>query len=187
MTERLKEIKKDLISCVESQMGDLKDVETKELGEVIDMIKDLEEAIYYCTVTEAMEGGKENYPTEVRNTFYYTEPKMYTSYPSNGRMMSDTGMTAGGRRGYTPYMYLPGADDYMPAYVRDYREGRSPASRKSYMESKEMHKDKATQMEELEHYLNELSTDMAEMIQNATPEEKMLLQQKISNLANSIK
>jgi hypothetical protein len=32
----------------------LSEVDTKELGEAIDMIKDLEEAIYYCTVTEAM-------------------------------------------------------------------------------------------------------------------------------------
>jgi hypothetical protein len=32
----------------------LGEVDTKELGEAIDMIKDLEEAIYYCTVTEAM-------------------------------------------------------------------------------------------------------------------------------------
>ncbi len=29
------------------------------MGEAIDMIKDLEEAIYYCTVTEAMKGNTE--------------------------------------------------------------------------------------------------------------------------------
>ena len=52
--ERLKEIKEVLICCVEEQIQDLCEVDTAELGEVIDMIKDLEEAIYYCTVTEAM-------------------------------------------------------------------------------------------------------------------------------------
>jgi hypothetical protein len=35
-------------------MENLDCVDAKELGEVIDMIKDIEEAIYYCTVTAAM-------------------------------------------------------------------------------------------------------------------------------------
>ena len=57
--ERLKQMKETLIGCVQSQMGHLESVDTKELGEVIDMIKDIEEAIYYCTVTKAMHEGKE--------------------------------------------------------------------------------------------------------------------------------
>lgn len=52
--ERLNWIKDNLICAVESQISNLEEVDTKELGEVIDMIKDLEEATYYCTVTEAM-------------------------------------------------------------------------------------------------------------------------------------
>ena len=36
-------------------MGDLTSVDAKELGEAVDMIKDLSEAIYYCTITESME------------------------------------------------------------------------------------------------------------------------------------
>jgi len=36
-------------------MGNLHQVDTHELGEVIDMIKDLEEALYYCSITKAME------------------------------------------------------------------------------------------------------------------------------------
>jgi len=30
-------------------------VDAQELGAAVDMIKDLSEAIYYCTITEAME------------------------------------------------------------------------------------------------------------------------------------
>jgi hypothetical protein len=42
-------------------MTHLDSVDAKELGEAIDMIKDLSEAIYYCTITEAMEAkGKES-------------------------------------------------------------------------------------------------------------------------------
>ena len=65
-----------------------------------------------------------------------------------------------------------------PMELRDRREGRSPMSRKMYMESKELHKDKATQLKDLEHYMQELSTDIAEMIDDASPEEKQILQSK---------
>jgi hypothetical protein len=42
-------------------MDHLECVDAKELGEVIDMIKDVEEAMYYHTIVEAMEGkGKEH-------------------------------------------------------------------------------------------------------------------------------
>ena len=50
-------MKETLMCAVEMQLCDLGDVDTQELGEAIDMIKDLEEAIYYCTVTEAMKGN----------------------------------------------------------------------------------------------------------------------------------
>ena len=53
--EQLKDMKQQLVSCVQAQMGDLKSVNTHELGQVIDMIKDLSEAIYYCTITMSME------------------------------------------------------------------------------------------------------------------------------------
>jgi hypothetical protein len=55
---------------------------------------------------------------------------------------------------------------------RSPHEGKSPISRKAYMESKAMHKDKAAQMQELEKYAQELTTDLVEMIEDATPEEK---------------
>jgi hypothetical protein len=56
--ERLKSMKEELINSACYQIeNELSSVDTKELGEVIDMIKDLEEAMYYCTVTEAMKKG----------------------------------------------------------------------------------------------------------------------------------
>ena len=57
--KRLYHIKDILINEVKSQVSDLECVDTKELGEAIDMIKDLEEAIYYSTITEAMHGKGE--------------------------------------------------------------------------------------------------------------------------------
>ena len=169
--EQLKNIKQCLVSSVQSQLGDLKKVDAKELGEVVDMIKDLEETIYYCTVVKAMEDREE----EKR---YY--PVMYTGgyrtklYPSTGRM-------------YYGSAYDRGMDDYAMVYPRDFREGRSGSSRRMYMESKEMHEGKEKQMMELEKYMKELSGDMMEMINDATPEEKEILSQKLSTLAEKIK
>ena len=82
MKKALESMKETLMCCVQGQMGNLANVDTKELGEAVDMIKDLEEAIYYCTITEAMkekekEGGKEHH-------HYYTTP-MY--YPYHDRDM----------------------------------------------------------------------------------------------------
>ena len=195
--ERLKAMKERLMSCVESQMGDLSKTNAEELGEVVDMIKDLEETIYYCTVVEAME-DKEKEPT--RSMMYY--PVMY--YNNSGDMSSSSmGNNARGNgRGYSdgryyypePYYYgdaySRGMRDYgnvYPRELRDYREGRSGNSRRMYMESKEMHEGKEKQMMELEKYMKELSGDMMEMINDATPEEKEILSQKLRTLADKIK
>jgi hypothetical protein len=54
--ERLKHIQHKLIELVEMEVNEhLENIDACELGEVIDMIKDISETIYYHTVTEAME------------------------------------------------------------------------------------------------------------------------------------
>jgi hypothetical protein len=58
--ERLYHIKNTLIDTAMAHMSDLKAVDTHELGEVIDMIKDMEEAIYYCHISKAMEEKEED-------------------------------------------------------------------------------------------------------------------------------
>jgi hypothetical protein len=55
------------------------------------------------------------------------------------------------------------------------------------MESKEMRKDKVYQIQELEKYVQELTSDMMEMIADASPEEKQMLSNKIATLATKIK
>ena len=42
-------------------------------------------------------------------------------------------------------------------------------------------------MKELDRYMTELTHDITEMIQDSSPEEKSLLQQKIATLATKIK
>ena len=174
MQDRLKHMKETLMCAVEVQLCELGEVDTKELGEAIDMIKDLEEAIYYCTVTEAMTNPQK---IEKRDHHQeYDEGRMYyDSSSSQGGHES-----SGGRNGRNYMMY---SDE--PRW-RDEREGHSYENRKMYMEAKEMKKDKATQMRELEKYMQELSQDITDMISDASSDEKAYLEKKITALAAKI-
>ena len=49
-----------------------------------------------------------------------------------------------------------------------------------------MHNDPNSQLHELEAYLQELSSDITEMIKDASPEERATLHQKMTMLANKI-
>ncbi len=139
MLHRLQEMKRQIACAVECELCDIANADTHELGEAIDMIKDLEEAIYYATITEAMNEKNSN---------------------------------------HKEYIY---EDDDADEY-----EGHSHKNRRMYMEAKEMHKDKATQLKELEKYMQELTADIVDMIQDSSPEEKQYLEKKISALATKI-
>lgn len=190
--DRLHRMKEKLISCVQCQMTDLDNVSTKELGEAIDMIKDLSEAIYYCTITEAMEGG-ESYQRNYKEEPYYPEGDYYRDMDKKGgRMYYDGGTHHTGtthRPVPTHTGHVGQSEHELPLneIMRDHREGRSPVSRKMYIESKEMHKDKNVSLQELEKYAQELTADIVEMIEEATPEEKQYLSNRITALAAKIK
>ena len=75
--------------------------------------------------------------------------------------------------------------------MRDHREGRSGMSRRSYMETKEMHpgnsaEEKQAKTRELEKYMNELSSDLTEMIAGASAEEKSMLKSKMQTLLSKV-
>ena len=216
--DRLKHMKETLMCAVEMQLCDLGEVDTKELGEAIDMIKDLEEAIYYCTVTEAMKGNGTEMEWEMKKSGHHQEEngdnRMYYNgnsgrnymmpYNDSG-MMYDDRMYARRRRADGTFYSDSGEgnnsyndngrsyndnrnymDNGTGAMWRDEREGRSYNSRRMYMEAKDMKRDKATQLRELEKYMQELSQDIVEMIADASPEEKQYLEKKISALASKV-
>lgn len=174
---RLYDMKNCLISAAQSQMSNLQNCDAEELGEVIDMIKDIEEAIYYCTITKAME--EKDSASEER--MYYHERGGY-KHADNSSSYTDN-YRADKYRGSD---HERDNEKEYPVMMRDSREGRSPEYRRMYMESKEMHQDKITAMKDLEKYMQELSSDICEMIENASPEEKQLLQKKIVALSNKI-
>lgn len=202
MIEKLSELAK----C-ELEKG-IENVDTKEMGEVAEIIKELSEAEYYAKISKAMDESE--YGKDYDEHGAYDEPRYYRGQPrdSRGRYMS--------RRGYemTPEMYhMCPAEHYRDMdrehgrmyYTeggsnmgsnsmssnssrmysemgRDRREGRSGQSRRTYMESKEMGKEKGEKMKNLEEYMKELSSDVTEMIHDASPEEKSMLKQKMQVL-----
>lgn len=181
--ERLKEMKNKLMNAVEAQMSNLDCVDTKELGEAIDMIKDLEEAIYHCYIIKAMEQVHELGSGEIVNNASYYESNYPIRYPEKYRYMDKS----------KGQIYYDGGDHHEPmnqvyetATMRDPREGKSSLRRKMYMEGKEVQRSKDQQMKELEAYMQELSTDVTEMIKDASPEEKAILRQKMTTLASKI-
>ena len=209
--ETLKRMKECLVSKVEGQIyGNIEAVSAEELGAAIDMIKDLSEAEYYCSIVKSMEesaekdeGGRGSH----KGTMYYSPRVMpyeypiayydprYREKPDHTVMYADgrgTGTSTNGGSGNSS-MYHDGtmypdsiSHVYRDGMMKDPREGRAGMRRKMYMEGKGM-KDKNKQMQELESYMQELASDITEMIQDASAEEKQLLQNKISALAAKVK
>ena len=188
--EKLNLIKETLACAAEAQMQNLETVDAKELGEVIDIIKDIEETIYYCTVTKAMEesaykpytpeeNGRSYFIDKVRHQPPYRDDwnDSYLNYYEEEKTGAhSTNHTS--NNSYTEKEY--------PHAFEDARDGKSYRSRRMYMEAKETHQDKSTQMRELEKYMQELTQDVIEMVEDASPEERQYLSKKVSILATKL-
>ena len=204
----------------------IENIDTKEMGEVADIIKDLAEAEYYAKISKAMDEAEYGEDYDYMGAYDEHERKGYRGQrrDSRGRYMSRRGYEApmmmhddreymrdmdrmDGRMYYTSgersmsgstsgnssmnsgssnMGYSESGSNYGSRMQRDSREGRSGQMRRGYMEAKEQGKDKQQKMKELEDYMKELSTDVTEMIGDASPEEKSLLKQKMQVLMQKI-
>lgn len=114
----------------------------------------------------------------------YIEPPYYHQMPDDYRTWEDKPMQErmrdldrmSGRMHYTE----------PTTATRDSREGKSGMMRRSYIEAKEMHKDKDTTMQELEKYLKGVSEDITDVIGSMTPEERSMLKSKMSTLVTKL-
>ena len=149
-------------------------------------------------IVEAMEKSEDNEDIMRMVEQYedYPDRRFYDNYRyANGRFAPKG---RGTRRGYIePPYYHQMPDDYRTwedkpvqermrdldrmsgrmhyteptTATRDSREGKSGMMRRSYIEAKEMHKDKDTTMQELEKYLKGVSEDITDVIGNMTPQD----------------
>lgn len=200
--DRLKSAECRLLSLIEGQInGDISCVDAKELGEVVDMMKDFAEYRYYASVADAMEESseeeKEHYMSEYApatrrmysvprmggRRMYPMEPMMDDSYRSRMYYSEPRSMNSGGNASMSGNS---GNMNYAEGYGRDYREGRSGISRRTYMEMKDSTVDKNHKVEEIKKYGHDLTDDIMEMVQNATPEEKQAMKQTLTQLVSKI-
>lgn len=184
MSEELKDIKKRLIAMVQNEVfSNAECVDTKELGEVIDMIKDISETIVNCDIAESMEKSDETekqsriseyMPQYKAKRFYqpmYYDKPMYDEMPTE--YMRDLDRTSRKRMYFTDPNTQP----------HDSRDGRAYISRRYYIDAKNMGKDSEHEMEK---YIQDLSDDIIELIEDMDTNEKAILRQKIAGLANKI-
>lgn len=237
--EPIKDMCKKLEEAVKHELSKgIENVDAKELGEVVDMIKDLYEAkekivkaCYYKGVLEAMEEhdfededeieeegrrgyrgqrrdsrgryiSRRGYESRIMPDMDYEEIERmrdmdrpygrmgYSGSGSSGGSSSGSqsgnmgGSSSSGMSGGS--MGSQGGSRGYSESGRDSREGRSGQSRRGYMEAKEKGADKQQKMKELEDYMKELSSDVTEMIGDASPEEKAMLKNKMQVLMQKI-
>lgn len=209
MMEKLEKIKLRLEDAVYAELENgLCNVDCAELGATIDMIKDIACAMKDVSIVEGMEAefgdDDERYYTEgrrdrnrpVRDRYRNRMPDHMRMTPEMYREMDydylrDLDREKYGRMYYTEPDRKPKDKDAHEGEYPDYRAGRSWKNRRTYMETKEAHMgntaaDKQIKVQELERYMNELSSDIVEMIADATNEEKTMLKQKLETLKNKI-
>ena len=206
-----------LSECAKCELDKgIESIDTKEMGEVAEIIKELCEAEYYAKVSKAMDEhdfdnaeeimdeGRRGYrgqPRDSRGRYMrrgYDEmmymPEMYRDMDreSMGKMYyTSANASQGSQGGSSMGSSNSGSMGYSDGMMRDSKEGRSGQSRRSYIETKEMHKgntqqDKDMKLKELDKYMNELSSDISEMIHDSSNEEKTMLKQKLNGLIQKI-
>lgn len=224
MIEKLSEVAK----C-ELDKG-IENVDTKEMGEVAEIIKELSEAEYYAKISKAMDEAEYGEDYDYMGAYDEHERKGYRGQKrdSRGRYMS--------RRGYESRM-MPDMDYDEMERMRDmdrmsygrmgysgngssggssmggsssgmssgsmgsqggsnsgssgYSESRYDRARRGYEETKSMHKDNSSEskqmkMKSLEDYTKELASDITDMVQDMSAEEKNLLRTKLQTLAQKV-
>ena len=120
--KRIHEMMEKLTKCAENEFEKgVENVDTKEMGEVVDIIKDLAEAEYYAKITKAMDEAEYGEDYDYMGAYEDDMRKGYRGQPrdSRGRYMSRRGR---GRRGYEEPLYhmpLEMYKDYSAEELRD--------------------------------------------------------------------
>lgn len=190
----------------------IENVDTKEMGEVVDMIKDLNEAEYRAVIVKSMKEADEEqkeYDKELLRALkdeygeeggrrYYDEYR----YKTTGRFAPKGKGSYVGRRGYEepPYYHSYPERDMDREYGRMYytepttthtSESGYDRAKRNYTETKEMHKantpdDKEHKMKALDGYIKELGGDITQLIGDMTAEERNLMRTKLSTLVSKL-
>lgn len=111
--KRIHEMVEKLTKCAEMEFEKgVENIDTKEMGEVLDMVKDLCEAEYYAKISKAMDEAEYGEDYDYMGAYDEHERKGYRGQPrskTSGRFMSRgdgrrSNRSRGGRRGYEESM-----------------------------------------------------------------------------------
>ena len=206
--KRMHEMIEKLSEAAECEFSKgIENVDTCEMGKVVDMMKDLSEAMYYRTLTKAMQESDTEEIMEMFDKYGDDGKRYYDMWRYKSGRFAPKGR--GTRRGYEepPYYHMT-PDQYKehdPEYWRDLdrkdgkmyytepitMESRYDKAKRGYEESKMTHKEntpehKQAKMKNLESYLKELSEDVTQLLSDATPEERAMVRGKMQVLTQKI-
>ena len=180
--KRMHEMIEKLSEAAECEFSKgIENVDTCEMDKVVDMMKDLSEAMYYRTLTKAMQESDTEEIMEMFDKYGDDGKRYYDMWRYKSGRFAPKGR--GTRRGYEePPYYHMNPDMYKehdPEYWRDLdrsegrlyfsepvkntmnignthdkKDGRSWKSRRGYMESKELHKSNTP--EDKKHKMHDL-------------------------------
>lgn len=185
--ETLKKICSHLEDCVLGELGkDKSQVDAKELGEVVDAIKDIKMAIYYASITEAMEDAEYGKDYDENGRMYYGGRRR----DSRGRYMYTEPMMDDGTENMETE---PSMNSSMKAYTHR-GKGGTPYTSRYYTDSKMMkhwyeHKDMGDdnqKLQGLEKDLKDLSEELTDMVGEMSNAEKQMLRTKMQNIIQKI-
>ena len=206
--KRMHEMIEKLSEAAECEFSKgIENVDTCEMDKVVDMMKDLSEAMYCRTLTKAMQESDTEEIMEMFDKYGDDGKRYYDMWRYKSGRFAPKGR--GTRRGYDepPYYHMT-PDQYKehdPDYWRDVErkdgkmyftepvtmESRYEKAKRGYKEAKHAHasntaEDKQAKMKDLEAYLKELSEDVTQLLSDATPEERAMVRGKMQVLTQKI-
>lgn len=182
------EVSKAVLSCLKSEIASgVMNADTKEVGEVADIIKDLSEteknyyeAKYYKLVAEAME-EKSEFPYEMGYMPTRSTASPHWSQTGNSRSY-----------GFNPVMEQ---EPYLDAYMEDRRRGSDPEygihynewrdARKHYTETHNQ-SDKARMDMHAKDHLEQCIDTMTDIWEDASPEMQTKMKADVKRLYDSM-
>ena len=198
--KRMHEMIEKLSEAAECEFSKgIENVDTCEMDKVVDMMKDLSEAMYYRTLTKAMQESDTEEIMEMFDKYGDDGKRYYDMWRYKSGRFAPKGR--GTRRGYEepPYYHMT-PDQYKehdPEYWRDLdrkdgkmyytepitMESRYDKAKRMYTETKAKHnsgsvEDKQLTLKEGEKMLNVIIDELMEMVSDATPEMKNMIKTK---------
>lgn len=206
--KRMHEMIEKLSEAAECEFSKgIENVDTCEMDKVVNMMENLSEAMYYRTLTKAMQESDTEEIMEMFDKYGDDGKRYYDMWRYKSGRFAPKGR--GTRRGYEepPYYHMT-PDQYKehdPEYWRDVdrkdgkmyftepvtMESRYEKAKRGYKEAKHAHasntaEDKQAKMKDLESYLKELSEDVTQLLSDATPEERAMVRGKMQVLTQKI-